>query len=171
MSNAYAIMPRLIITSLKSSYVAQQRIITNKMLWFSFASLVLLYGVMLIGIYITASHQGLSCPDWPLCPNGFNFPPPKYFFEHVHRVLAVITAGVIFTSAFYSAKKAKNVRTTAVAAGIIISVQIFLGVLVINKRLEALLVATHLSTGVLLFAMTLMTFLLSYRLANGNSKI
>lgn len=163
-------MPRLIITSLKSSYV-QQPIITNKMLWFSFASLVLLYGVMLIGIYITASHQGLSCPDWPLCPNGFNFPPPKYFFEHVHRVLAVITAGVIFTSAFYSAKKAKNVRTTAVAAGIIISVQIFLGVLVINKKLEALLVATHLSTGVLLFAMTLMTFLLSYRLANGNSKI
>jgi cytochrome c oxidase assembly protein subunit 15 len=126
---------------------------------------------MLIGIYITASHQGLSCPDWPLCPNGFNFPPPKYFFEHVHRVLVVITAGVIFTSAFYSVKKAKNVRTTAVAAGIIISVQIFLGVLVINNRLEALLVATHLSTGVLLFAMTLMTFLLSYRLANRNSKI
>lgn len=164
-------MPRLIITSLKSSYVAKQRIITDKMLWFSFASLVLLYGVMLIGIYITASHQGLSCPDWPLCPNGFNFPSPKYFFEHVHRILAVITAGVIFTSAFYSIKKAKNVRTTAVSAGIIISVQIFLGVLVINKRLEALLVATHLSTGVLLFAMTLMTFLLSYRLANGNSKI
>src|ERR671938_59089 len=139
-------------------------------LWLSFISLALIYGVMLLGIYITASHQGLSCTGWPLCPNGFNFPPPKYFFEHVHRVLVVITAGVIFTPSFYSVKKAKNVRTTAVAAGIIISVQIFLGVLVINNRLEALLVATHLSTGVLLFAMTLMTFLSSYRIANGNSK-
>jgi hypothetical protein len=34
--------------------------------------------------------------------------------------------------------------------------------------LEALLVATHLSTGVLLFAMTLMTFLSSYRLTKNN---
>lgn len=85
--------------------------------------------------------------------------------------MAVITAGVIFTTAFYSVKKAKSVRKTAVAASIIISVQILLGILVINTKLEALLVATHLSTGVLLFAMTLITFLLSYRIAKGNSRL
>lgn len=85
--------------------------------------------------------------------------------------MAVITAGVIFTTAFYSVKKAKSVRKTAVAASIIISVQIILGIFVINTKLEALLVATHLSTGVLLFAMTLITFLLSYRIAKGNSKL
>ena len=85
--------------------------------------------------------------------------------------MAVITAGVIFTTAFHSVKKAKSVRKTAVAASIIISVQILLGILVINKKLEALLVATHLSTGVLLFAMTLITFLLSYRIAKGNSRL
>ncbi len=84
--------------------------------------------------------------------------------------MAVITAGVIFTTAFYSVKKAKSVRKTAVAASIIISVQILLGIFVINTKLEALLVATHLSTGVLLFAMTLITFLLSYRIAKGNSR-
>lgn len=85
--------------------------------------------------------------------------------------MAIITAGVIFTTAFYSVKKAKSVRKTAVAASIIISVQILLGILVINTKLEALLVATHLSTGVLLFAMTLITFLLSYRIAKGNSRL
>ena len=85
--------------------------------------------------------------------------------------MAVITAGVIFTTAFYSVKKAKSVRKTAVAASIIISIQILLGILVINTKLEALLVATHLSTGVLLFAMTLITFLLSYRIAKGNSRL
>jgi heme A synthase len=151
--------------------VAQQHIILNTMLCFSFASLALLYGVMLLGIYITASHQGLSCPDWPLCPNGFNFPSQKYFFEYVHRLMAVITAGLIFTTAFYSVKKAKNVRKTAVAASVIISVQILLGILVINRKLEALFVAIHLSTGVLLFAMTLITFLLSYYLAKDNSRL
>ncbi len=85
--------------------------------------------------------------------------------------MAVITAGLIFTTAFYSVKKAKNVRKTAVAASVIISVQILLGILVINRKLEALFVAIHLSTGVLLFAMTLITFLISYNLAKDNSRL
>jgi heme A synthase len=34
---------------------------------------------------------------------------------------------------------------------------------VVTTRLEPLLVATHLSTGILLFAMTLMTFLAAYK--------
>lgn len=60
-------------------------------MWLSFASLSSVYAVMLIGVYITASHQGLSCPEWPLCPSGFEFPAGKYFFEVLHRLLAVIT--------------------------------------------------------------------------------
>jgi heme A synthase len=146
----------------------QQKIVPNVMMWFSFASLSLLYGVMLLGIYITASHQGLSCPNWPLCPNGFNIPPPKYFFEHIHRVIAVITAGMIFVTAVYATKKAKSVRKTAIAGSIIVLVQMLLGMWVVIYKLEALLVATHLSTGVLLFAMTLMTFLSSYRLTRNH---
>jgi heme A synthase len=141
------------------------------MLLLSFASLALLYTLMMIGVYITASHQGLSCPDWPLCPNKFNFPSEKYLFEHVHRMLAVITAGVIFATAAYAIKKVKSIRKTAIAASIIISIQIILGMFVVNTKLEALVVATHLSTGVLLFAMTLMTFILSYRLTKDNSSL
>jgi heme A synthase len=146
----------------------QQKIIPNLMMSLSFASLALIYGVMLLGIYITASHQGLSCPNWPLCPNGFDIPSPKYFFEHIHRVIAVVTAGMILVTAVYATKKAKSVRKTAIVGSIIVSVQILLGMWVVNSKLEALLVATHLSTGVLLFAMTLMTFLFSYRLTRNN---
>jgi heme A synthase len=138
-------------------------------LWLSFTSLALIYGVMLLGIYITASHQGLSCPGWPLCPNGFNFPPPKYFFEHVHRSMAIVAACVIFATSFYAMKKTKNVRKTAIAASVIVLIQIFLGMIVVNEKLEALLVATHLSTGVILFATTLLTFLSSYHLTKSNS--
>jgi len=39
-----------------------------------------------------------------------------------------------------------------------------LGMFVVNTKLEPLIVATHLSSGVLLFAMTLMTFLFAYRI-------
>jgi len=121
---------------------------------------------MLIGVYITSSHQGLSCTEWPLCPNGFGLPTEKHFFEHYHRVMVVIAASLIYATAAYSAKDARPARKTAIIAAIVVSVQIVLGMLVVNTRLEPLLVATHLSTGILLFAMTLMTFLASYRLAS-----
>ena len=126
----------------------------------------MLYSVMLIGVYITSSHQGLSCTEWPLCPNGFGLPTEKHFFEHYHRVMVVIAASLIYATAAYAAKDARPARKTAIIAAIVVSVQIVLGMLVVNTRLESLLVATHLSTGILLFAMTLMTFLASYRLAS-----
>lgn len=130
----------------------------------SFAALAMLYSVMLLGVYITASHQGLSCPDLPLCPNGFDLPSERHFFEHYHRVMVVITAGLIYATAIYS-WNVKPARKTAMIAAIAVSVQIVFGMLVVTLRLEPLHVATHLSTGILLFAMTLMTFLTSYRLA------
>jgi heme A synthase len=134
----------------------------------SFSAMVMLYSVMLLGVYITSSHQGLSCIDWPLCPNGFGLPSEKYFFEHYHRVMVVITAGLIYTTAFFAARNSKPARATAIIAGIVVSVQIVFGMLIVNTQLEPLLVATHLSTGILLFAMTLMTFLSAYRLARNH---
>ncbi len=130
----------------------------------SFCALAMLYSVMLVGVYISSSNQGLSCPEWPLCPNGFGLPSEKHFFEHYHRVMVAITAGFIFAIAVYSFKKFKPARKTAIIAAIVVSVQIIFGMLVVTTRLEPFLVATHLSTGILLFAMTLMTFLASYKL-------
>jgi cytochrome c oxidase assembly protein subunit 15 len=123
---------------------------------------------MMLGVYISASHQGLSCPDWPLCPNGFDLPSEKYFFEHVHRMMVVITASLIFATAAYSARKIKPARKTAIIAAIVVCVQIVFGMLVVTTSLEPLLAATHLSTGILLFSMVLMTFLTAYRVARNH---
>ena len=125
---------------------------------------------MLIGVYITSSHQGLSCPDWPLCPNGFAPPAEKHFFEHYHRILVVITAVVIYTTAAYAVKNTHPARKTALIAALIVSVQITIGMLVVLTKLQAVLVAIHLSTGILLFAMMLLTFLTSYTLAKKPEK-
>ena len=99
---------------------------------------------MLIGVYITSSHQGLSCPDWPLCPNGLGVPAPKYFFEHIHRMLVIITSGLIIATAIYAHIKAKSVGTTAILAAVIVIIQIILGMIMIYSKLNALLVASHL---------------------------
>jgi heme A synthase len=149
----------------------EQQIVPHTMLWLSFASLVLLYSVMLIGVYISASNVGLFCTEWPLCPNGFNFPSPKYFFEHYHRVLVVITGVFIYATAAYVIKNARITRKYVIASSIIISFQILLGMLVVNTKLQSLIVAIHLSTGVLLFGMTLMTFLSAYKVTEKKSAI
>lgn len=129
----------------------------------SFSSLALLYSLMLIGVYISSSGQGLTCPDWPLCPNGFDLPPPKHLVENIHRLLAAITAAAIVATAVFSARARAKSRNTAILAAAIATLQIVIGIFVVSTRLTPLVVAAHLSIGVLLFALTLMTFLTSYR--------
>ena len=38
--------------------------------YLALASLVVLYSLMFVGGYISASGLGLTCPEWPQCPNG-----------------------------------------------------------------------------------------------------
>ncbi|NAL77307.1 COX15/CtaA family protein [Nitrososphaera sp. AFS] len=138
---------------------------SRTMLSLSFTSLALLFTTMLIGTYVDASHQGMSCPGWPLCPNGFSFPPKKYLFEEIHRIMALVTTFAIVSTAIYAAKKIEQIRTQAVAAGGVVIVQVVLGMFVVYTKLEALVVAIHLTTGVLLFGLTLITFVSYYRLS------
>ena len=129
----------------------------------SFAALAALYSVMLVGVYVTSSHQGLTCPGWPLCPNGFSVPQEKYFAEYVHRLMVVITVGIIFATAIYCARNVRPAMKTAIIAALIACLQIFFGYLIVTLKLPPLLVAAHLSTGITLFAMALMTFLATHK--------
>ena len=139
-----------------------------------FILLGLIYSVMLIGVFITSSHQGLSCLTWPLCPNGFDYPPPKYFYEHLHRSLILVLAIILFSFTFFSLKKIRNTKFLAklAIASIILTTQIALGWLVINSKLHPIVVATHLSTAVALFGIVLIALLSVYNeLRGGKVKI
>ena len=155
---------RLIIDLMRLTFVDRLESVNIKMLGLSFISLGLIYIVMLFGVYIAASHLGLSCKGWPLCPNGVSLPPEKYFFEHFHRMFAIITSAIVIVTAIYAVKKVRAARKLSVVSVIIIIIQIILGMFVVDSKLEPLLVAPHLSTGVLLFATMLTTFLITYRL-------
>jgi len=141
----------------------QKKSFPKKLLVLSFTSLALIYTIMLIGVYITSSYQGLSCPDWPLCPNGLGIPGPKYLFEHIHRMLVLITTGFIFVTAIYAYIHARSVSTTAIIAAVLVIIQILLGMVMVTSKLHPLLVASHLATGISLFAMLLLTFIFSYK--------
>ena len=127
----------------------------------AFASIGLVYTVMLIGVFLSNGpihEDGIACTDWPLCPNGFSLPEERYLYEYVHRVVAAIAAAVVYATAIVVPSSAKKAKTAAVIAAVIVTAQIILGYLTVATSLHPLVVATHLSTGITVFAFGLLTF-------------
>jgi heme A synthase len=134
--------------------------------YLALASLVILYSLMFIGGYLQASGQGLSCPEWPLCPSGI-LPSAEYLTEWIHRLIAAATGVLIVATAIGSWKVKGSeikIRITGTLAGILAVSQIMLGAIVIDTKLHAVIVAIHNGAGILLFAMTLLTTLFAFRL-------
>jgi len=122
---------------------------------------------MFIGGYISAAGLGLTCPEWPLCPNGV-MPSEEYLIEWIHRTTAA-TTGVLVISTMVASLIHKNsdskIKITSSLATALVITQITLGALVIDTKLHAVLVAIHLGIGIWLFAMVLLTTLFAFRLS------
>jgi len=138
-----------------------------KFKYLALGSLVILYSLMFIGGYLQASGQGLSCPEWPLCPSGI-LPSEEYLTEWMHRLIAA-TTGVLIVATAIGSWKVKGsdtkIKITGTLAGVLAVVQITLGAIVIDTKLHAVIVAIHNGAGILLFAMALLTTLFAFRLA------
>jgi len=122
---------------------------------------------MFIGGYVSASGLGLSCPDWPLCPNGL-LPDDEFFIEWVHRFIAATTGSLIIATTvgvWLNKRSDGKIKITSTLATVFVITQITLGALVIEAKLHAVLVAIHLGIGILLFAMTLLTAIFAFRMA------
>ena len=121
---------------------------------------------MFVGGYISAAGLGLTCPEWPLCPNGI-MPNDEYFIEWIHRTVAATTGLLILATTigvWINKDAGRKVKFTSGFASALVVTQITLGALVIDTQLHAVLVAVHLGIGILLFAMTLLTVLFVFRL-------
>jgi len=121
---------------------------------------------MFIGGYVSAAGLGLTCPDWPLCPSGI-FPSEEYLIEWFHRSVAATAGALIIATAvtsWFTKNSHKCIKLTGTLGAVFVVTQITLGALVIDLKLQALLVAIHLGIGILLFAMVLLTTLFAFRL-------
>lgn len=128
-----------------------------------FISLSLIYSTMLIGVYISSLNKGVACPDWPLCPNGFAFPPEKFFYEYFHRLVAIVAA--IFTGiSFIFIRKSfwKLNKLVVIIVTSLIIVQIIMGIFVVSSKLNPIIVAIHLSTAVTIFSLIFVLLRESY---------
>ncbi len=67
--------------------------------------------------------------------------------------MATITVAITTTISFMNQSKFKKIAAIALFC---IVLEIFIGILVVYTNLQALLVATHLSNGVTIFALTIL---------------
>jgi len=133
----------------------------------SYSSLVVLFSLISIGGYVSASGVGLTCPEWPLCPQGL-LPHKDFIIEYFHRSVAAATGMLVITTMAFTLKSKaapKGMKITTIIAGAAVIGQITLGAIVIVERLHANLVTTHLGLGIVLFSMILITALYAHRLA------
>lgn len=137
----------------------------------SFTTLAVLFSLIFIGGYVSASGVGLTCPDWPLCPQGL-LPHEDFIIEYIHRSVAATTGMLVIATMAFTLKSRAAPRgmkiASIIAAGAVIG-QITLGAIVIVERLHAVLVTAHLALGLVLFSMVLITVLFSFKM-NSNDK-
>ena len=122
---------------------------------------------MFLGGYISAAGLGLTCPEWPLCPNGI-MPSEEFLIEWIHRVVAATTGVLVLATmiaSFLNKDADLKIKVTSSLASVFVITQITLGALVIDTKLHAVLVAIHLGIGILLFAMVLLTTLFAFRIS------
>lgn len=140
--------------------------------YLALSTMMILFALIVIGGYISAAGLGLTCPEWPLCPNGV-MPSEEYLIEWIHRLVAM-TAGILIVVTSISVWKNKNadmkIKFTSTFAAALVVTQITLGALVIDLKLHAVLVAIHLGIGILLFAMVLLTTLFAFRISKSIMK-
>ncbi len=126
---------------------------------------------MFIGGYISAAGLGLTCPEWPLCPDGI-MPSEEYLIEWIHRLVAATTGTLVLATmiaSFLNKNADLKIKITSSLASVFVVTQIVLGALVIDLKLHAVLVAIHLGIGILLFSMVLLTTLFAFRISKMQS--
>jgi heme A synthase len=135
--------------------------------YLALATMIVLYSLMFIGGYVSAAGLGLTCPEWPLCPDGI-MPSEEYLIEWTHRLVAATTGSLVIATMIASLinKNADlKIKVTSSLATVLVITQIVLGAMVIDLKLHAVLVAIHLGIGILLFSMVLLTTVFAFRIS------
>ena len=132
----------------------------------SFTTLSVLFSLIFIGGYVSASGVGLTCPDWPLCPQGL-LPHQDFIIEYIHRSVAATTGMLVIATMAFTLKSKNTPNGMKIASTIATCAvigQIALGAIVIVERLHAILVTAHLGLGLVLFSMVLITTLYAFKM-------
>lgn len=119
------------------------------------------------GGYISAVGIGLSCPEWPFCPNGV-LPSEEYLVEWIYGLVNVTVSVLAITTmvaCIINKKSDSKIKITSSLVTASIVTPVILSALVIDLKLHVILVAAHLGMGVLLISMMILTTLFAFRIS------
>ncbi len=131
----------------------------------AWAATVITYFLIALGGTVLATDSGLSCPDWPLCFGQAYYSGTFHvFLEQFHRftaatvsvLIALLVVGIIAW-----ARKDRALLTLAIAAPILLAIQIVLGGLTVLWKLPPQIITVHLATALALFALVITIAVLS----------
>ena len=126
---------------------------------------VVTYFLIALGGTVLATDSGLSCPDWPFC-NGQAYYAGTYhtFLEQFHRFTAgtvSILIALLLIGIIVWARKDRVLLTLAIAAPILLAIQIVLGGLTVLWKLPPQVITAHLATALAIFAIVITIAVLS----------
>ncbi len=124
------------------------------------------FALIAVGALVRATASGLGCPGWPKC-FGRWVPPLEYhaIIEYSHRFLAsvvVVLVGLLAVAAFRSQRGTRGVLWASAAAVVLVFLQAALGAIVVEGELQATMVTAHFATAMLLAAVLVYVFAVSF---------
>ncbi len=126
---------------------------------------VVTYFLIALGGTVLATDSGLSCPDWPFCYGQAYYSGTYHvFLEQFHRFTAAaisILIVLLLIGIIKWARKDRALLTMAIAAPILLAIQIVLGGLTVLWQLPPQVITAHLGTALAIFAIVITIAVLS----------
>ncbi|TMF42124.1 MAG: protoheme IX farnesyltransferase [Chloroflexi bacterium] len=126
---------------------------------------VVTYFLIALGGTVLATDSGLSCPDWPFCYGQAYYSGTYHvFLEQFHRFTAAaisILIVLLLIGIIKWARKDRALLTLAIAAPILLAIQIVLGGLTVLWQLPPQVITAHLGTALAIFAIVITIAILS----------
>ncbi len=116
---------------------------------FALLTVIATYALIVVGGVVRSTNSGTACPDWPLC-HGQVIPPAetKVWIEFTHRLVASVIGFLILGLVLPVWRRSRDdpaMRRAAVAAALILAVQVLVGGLTVGTETAAGVVAVHLT--------------------------
>ena len=120
------------------------------------ATVLSIFGLVILGGVVRLTGSGLGCPDWPLC-HGSVVPPmdKATLIEYSHRLVASVAGVLVLATALVVWRSYRNQPWLLIPATLglfLLVVQVLLGGFTVLKELAPEMVLAHLATAEALLA-------------------
>ena len=126
---------------------------------------VVTYFLIALGGTVLATDSGVSCPDWPLCYGQAYYSGTYHvFLEQFHRFTAAtvsVLVVLLVIGIIAWARQDRVLLTMAIAAPILLAIQIVLGGLTVLWKLPPQIITAHLAAALAIFAIVITMAVLS----------